>query len=78
MAVDINLEGAQEPVSQIKAVGGEAEAYCLDVTSEQDIQRFQENRAQERIDVLINNVGLQHVAKVEEFPLAKSRHGLTL
>jgi len=40
VAADIKLEGAQETASQIKASGGEAEAYTLDVTSEQDIQRL--------------------------------------
>jgi 3-hydroxybutyrate dehydrogenase len=71
MATDINLEGAQETASQIKALGGEAEAYALDVTSEQDIQRLLVERTDARIEVLINNAGLQHIAKVEEFSLAK-------
>jgi 3-hydroxybutyrate dehydrogenase len=70
MATDINLGGAQETASQIKALGGEAEAYALDVTSEQDIQRLLVERSEARIEVLINNAGLQHVAKVEEFSLA--------
>src|SRR6266436_4345173 len=71
MATDINLEGVQETASQIKASGGEAAAYSLDVTSEQDIQRLLAERSEARIEVLINNAGLQHVAKLEEFPLAK-------
>ena len=71
MAADINLEGSRETVSQIKAAGGEAEAYSLDVTSEQDIQRLLAERSEARIEVLINNAGLQHVAKVEEFPITK-------
>jgi 3-hydroxybutyrate dehydrogenase len=71
MAADINLEGAQETVSQIEAAGGEAGAYALDVTSEQDIQRLLAEQSEAPIEVLINNAGLQHVAKVEEFPLAK-------
>lgn len=71
MATDIDLEGAQETVSQIKASAGEAAAYSLDVTSEQDIRRLLVERSEARIEVLINNAGLQHVAKVEEFPVAK-------
>jgi 3-hydroxybutyrate dehydrogenase len=71
MAADIKLEGAQETASQIKASGGEAEAYTLDVTSEQDIQRLLVERSEARIEVLINNAGLQHIAKVEEFSLVK-------
>ncbi len=71
MATDINLAGVQETVSQIKASGGEADAYAMDVTSEQDIQRLLVERSEARIEVLINNAGLQHIAKVEEFPLTK-------
>jgi len=71
IATDIHLESAQETVAQIKLSGGEAEAHCLDVTSEQDIERFMRDRSEIPIDILINNAGLQHVAKVEEFPVEK-------
>lgn len=47
------------------------EARALDVTSETDVHRFLEGLEDPRIDVLINNAGLQHVARVEEFPPAK-------
>jgi 3-hydroxybutyrate dehydrogenase len=71
LATDINLAGAKETVAQIEAEGGKAAASALDVTSEEEIRRFLQNRGQQQIDTLINNAGLQHVAKVEEFPLAK-------
>jgi 3-hydroxybutyrate dehydrogenase len=71
IATDIRLESAQETVSQIKSTGGEAEGHCLDVTSEQDIERFIRNRSEIPIGTLINNAGLQHVAKLEEFPIEK-------
>jgi 3-hydroxybutyrate dehydrogenase len=71
LATDINLAGAQETVAQTEAAGGKAAASALDVTSEEEIQRFLQNRGQQPIDTLINNAGLQHVAKIEEFPLAK-------
>jgi 3-hydroxybutyrate dehydrogenase len=69
LATDINLAGAKETVAQIEAAGGKAAASALDVTSEEEIRRFLQNRGQ--MDALINNAGLQHVAKVEEFPPAK-------
>jgi 3-hydroxybutyrate dehydrogenase len=69
VATDTNLAGAKETVAQIEAAGGKAAASALDVTSEEEIGRFLQNRGQ--IDTLINNAGLQHVAKIEEFPLAK-------
>jgi len=39
----------------------------LDVTSDASVAGI----ASQRVDVLINNAGLQHVAKLEEFPQAK-------
>jgi 3-hydroxybutyrate dehydrogenase len=71
IATDMCLENAQETVSRIKSSGGEAEARCLDATSEQDIERFMRERSERPIDTLINNAGLQHVAKLEEFPVEK-------
>jgi 3-hydroxybutyrate dehydrogenase len=71
LTTDINLESARETVSQIVNAGGHADAYALDVTSEDDIHRFVEEIGQRRIDVLINNAGLQHVSKVESFPIEK-------
>src|SRR5262245_32052740 len=71
IATDLRLECAQETVSQIKSSGGEAEAHCLDVTSEQDIERLMRDRRQISIDTLINNAGLQYVARLEEFPVEK-------
>src|SRR5205809_6109736 len=70
LATDLRLEGAQETVAQITTAGGQTRAEALDVTSEQDIQRVLKEIGERRIDVLINNAGLQHVAKVEEFPVA--------
>jgi 3-hydroxybutyrate dehydrogenase len=71
VATDLNLDGARETVAQITAAGGRAEAQALDVSAEEDIDRFLRGNGQRRIDTLINNAGLQHVAKVEEFPAAK-------
>jgi 3-hydroxybutyrate dehydrogenase len=71
LAADIDEEGAQETVAQIRGLDGQAKAFALDVTSELDIQRLLLEMGERRIDVLINNAGLQHVAKVEEFPLAR-------
>ena len=68
VVTDINPDGARETVSQI---GASAEAYPLDVTSEDAIQRLLDQLGQRRIDVLIHNAGLQHVARVDEFSVAK-------
>jgi 3-hydroxybutyrate dehydrogenase len=71
LATDLRLEAAQETVAQIEATGGQAQAHELDVTSEENIQRFVSGLGGARIDVLVNNAGLQHVARVEEFSIEK-------
>lgn len=71
LATDLQLEGARETVAQIELTGGTAEAMRLDVTSEEDIHRLLHALGERPIDVLVNNAGLQHVANVEAFPVAK-------
>ncbi len=68
IATDLRLEGARETVAEVERAGGQAEAYGLDVASEKDVERLWKDLSGRRIDVLINNAGLQHVASVEEFP----------
>ena len=71
LATDLRLEAARETAAQINTAGGQAQAQALDVTSDDHIQRFMGGLAETRIDVLVNNAGLQHVASVEEFPAEK-------
>ena len=73
VATDLNLDTARETVAQIQSASGQAEAHALDVTSESDIQRLLGDNGllRLRVDTLINNAGLQHVAKLEEFPIEK-------
>jgi 3-hydroxybutyrate dehydrogenase len=71
IATDLRVEGADETAALIRADGGEADAYALDVSSEQDVERFMDVMSGRRIDVLINNAGLQNVARVDEFPVEK-------
>jgi 3-hydroxybutyrate dehydrogenase len=68
LATDRDLAGGQETVRLVTEAGGSAEAQALDVTSESEIAELTRGR---RIDVLINNAGLQHVAPIDEFPTAK-------
>ena len=68
---DLNLKGAQETVAQITAAGGKAAAFSLDVTSEQNIQQLLKEIGDRPIDVLVNNAGLQHMSRVDEFPTDK-------
>ena len=66
-ATDVHLETVQETAAQSGV--GRAEAFQLDVRNEDDVQRLLRDLVKRRIDVLINNAGLQNVAKVEEFPV---------
>ncbi len=68
---DLNLTAAEHAVGQLKAKGLSVEAWALNVASQTDIENTQAKFA--RVDVLINNAGLQHVAKLEDFPVEKWR-----
>lgn len=71
--VDIQLDKAHEAAEQLKASGHEAIAVEADVTDEEAIKRSIEATmaAYGRIDIVINNAGMQHVSPIEEFSTAK-------
>jgi len=71
LATDLRLEGAEETASQIRAASGNAEAYALDVTSEADVRELWQKIKDLPVSVLVNNAGLQHVSKLEAFPVEK-------
>ncbi len=68
IVTDLDRQTAAEAVKSIIAAGGRAEAFELDVTSSDSIRRVMEALAGGRVDVLINNAGLQYVANLEDFP----------
>lgn len=70
VVTDVNLAGASEVAQSIRDAGGSAEALALDVTSDDSIAAALA-RASRPVEVLVNNAGLQHVAPLEEFPMAK-------
>ena len=67
---DVNEEKVKEAAVTL---GGGAIGLKCDVTKEQDIQQAIGETISHfgRIDILINNAGLQHVAKLEDFPTAR-------
>jgi 3-hydroxybutyrate dehydrogenase len=73
LVTDVNASAAEQTVAAIVAEGGTASSHKLDVTSEEDIELITHTIRQDfgRIDVLVNNAGIQHVAKLEEFPVDK-------
>lgn len=68
-----DLDGEQ--VNQAASKLGNAKGYQVDVAIENAVKNFVEEVVSERrrIDVLINNAGLQHIDRVEDFPLDKWR-----
>ncbi|HEX7064716.1 MAG TPA: 3-hydroxybutyrate dehydrogenase [Bacillales bacterium] len=70
---DINETGVKEQAKALSEKGYRVQGLKCDVTKENDIQAALDQVAEEhgRLDVLINNAGLQHVAPIEEFPTEK-------
>ena len=70
LVTDLDLEAAQKAVDAIQEEGGTAQAIQLDVSKQRDIDQV---AGQGGVDVLINNAGLQYVAKLEDFPIDRWR-----
>ena len=67
---DVNRDAAESVAARIRADGGSAEALALDVTSDDSVAAALQ-QVSRPVEVLVNNAGLQHVAPLEEFPIAK-------
>ncbi|WP_372762160.1 3-hydroxybutyrate dehydrogenase [Pseudoalteromonas sp.] len=70
MLTDLNQQQAKNAAAAIVAKGGNAQGYALNVADSEAIANFFSQLTQP-VDVLINNAGIQHVAKLEEFPADK-------
>jgi 3-hydroxybutyrate dehydrogenase len=70
---DINDEVLQEAAQSLRDNGFEAMGVKADVTSEKDLENLvaETKNTYGRIDIVINNAGLQHVSPIEEFPTEK-------
>ncbi|MCA1056831.1 3-hydroxybutyrate dehydrogenase [Rossellomorea aquimaris] len=70
---DLKEEGVQDAALSLKKEGYEAVGIRCDVTSEEDIKEAIGTAVNHygRLDVLINNAGLQHVSPIEDFPTEK-------
>ncbi|MFM9279412.1 3-hydroxybutyrate dehydrogenase [Paenibacillus jiagnxiensis] len=67
---DLNLEGA---AGRIHDFGDRAKGYEVNVGDPESVQLFVQQVAADRgnVHVLVNNAGLQHIDKVEDFPIEK-------
>ncbi|PAF49942.1 3-hydroxybutyrate dehydrogenase [Helicobacter sp. 12S02232-10] len=70
---DINKEGLEKAINEEKQKGFDCIGIKCDVTKEEEIKNLISQAMEHygRIDVLINNAGLQHVANIEDFPTDK-------
>jgi 3-hydroxybutyrate dehydrogenase len=73
MVSDLDGVAAKSVAERIVQNGGDAQSIALDVTSEMSI-RAAVSRFKRPADVLINNAGLQFVARLESFPQQKWDH----
>jgi 3-hydroxybutyrate dehydrogenase len=70
IATDLNPDAARATAVQIVENGGKAAGFTLDVTSAESMTRLLDE-LDGPVDVLINNAGIQHVSKLEDFPPEK-------
>jgi 3-hydroxybutyrate dehydrogenase len=70
---DLKLDDVAPVAAKIRATGGQAEAVALDVTSDDSVAAALRSLSGP-VDVLVNNAGLQYVAPLEQFPIAKWEH----
>jgi 3-hydroxybutyrate dehydrogenase len=70
---DLRPDPAASVAETIRATGGTADAIAGDISSPDDVRTIVDALlgSHDRIDILINNAGVQHVAPLESFPLAE-------
>jgi 3-hydroxybutyrate dehydrogenase len=71
LVTDLDGAAAAAVAGSIAAAGRQARASRLDVTDAAEVAALFADPATGPIDVLVNNAGLQHVARLEEFDPAR-------
>ncbi|WP_026374593.1 3-hydroxybutyrate dehydrogenase [Aestuariibacter salexigens] len=67
---DINQQAVEQCAEELSQSTIDAKGVCLDVCDAQQVEALPEV-LNEPVDVLINNAGIQHVSKLEDFPAAQ-------
>ena len=70
LASDLSGEAAADVAGRITDAGGQARGLALDVTRDASVEQAVAE-IDGPVDVLVNNAGLQQVARLEDFPMDK-------
>lgn len=70
VVTDLSADAARAVALAIRDAGHSAEAHALDVTSDDSVSAVLAALSRP-VEVLVNNAGLQHVSKLEDFPMEK-------
>lgn len=68
---DLNQAAAEKASDDLKQQGFSSAAVTLNVCDAQQVSALPTLLAETPIDILINNAGIQHVSKLEDFPAEK-------
>ena len=71
IVTDLDAGAAASVARGIEAAGGRAEAAAIDVTDAAAVRALFDDPITGPVDVLINNAGLQHVSRLEDFDPAR-------
>ncbi|HBF1995144.1 TPA: 3-hydroxybutyrate dehydrogenase [Clostridioides difficile] len=73
MFSDINQEALNNTITELQKKGYDCMGVKCDVTKEEEINHAIDKTVEKygRLDILINNAGLQHVSMIEDFPTDK-------
>jgi 3-hydroxybutyrate dehydrogenase len=70
VVTDLSADAANAVAQSIRDEGHSAEAHALDVTSDDSVSGVLAALSRP-VEVLVNNAGLQHVSRLEDFPMEK-------
>lgn len=72
IVADLNAEGAKATEKELQAKGVQAMAVAMNVADEASVENgiAEVNKYYGRIDILVSNAGVQHIAPIDELNLA--------
>lgn len=71
VVTDLHQDAVEQAVASLNQQGITCKGHKLDVTSDDDVDALIKWLGDDTIDILINNAGIQHVSRLEDFPMDK-------